>query len=81
MVKNADNHVKAGDWYVLHHWTGKGWEEIWQGKPRTNHLPALVLQIGHMYWLEDLSHGSEELPFIVQKDGNTSFPHYWLLNN
>ena len=81
MVKNADNHVKAGDWYVLHHWTGKGWEEIWQGKPRTNHLPALVLQIGHMYWLEDLSHGSEELPFIVQKDGNISFPHYWLLNN
>ncbi len=80
MIKNADNHVKVNDWYILHHYTTHGWEEIWQGTTKSNHLPTLSLIIGDLYWLEDVSRGNEELPFIVNSDGSVTFPHNWLLN-
>ncbi len=79
MIKNADNHVKPNDFYVLHHYTDNGWEEAWLGIARTNRLPALSLTIGDLYWLEDTSQGSEELPFIISADGSVTFPHSWLL--
>ena len=79
MVKNAENHVKPGILYTLRHWNGSTWEEVWTGHARTNHLPALNLHAGDLYWLEDVVNGAEELPFIVQEDGTVIFPHQWLL--
>lgn len=79
MVKNAENHVKPGVLYTLRHWNGSTWEEVWTGHTRTNHLPALKLHVGDLYWLEDVINGAEELPFIVQEDGSVIFPHQWLL--
>lgn len=79
MVKNAENHVKPGVLYTLRHWNGSTWEEVWTGHTRTNHLPALKLHVGDLYWLEYVINGAEELPFIVQEDGSVIFPHQWLL--
>lgn len=79
MVKHADNHVKANGWYTLHHWTGHGWEDAWTGITTTNHLPALPLDVGGLYWLEDLRGGQEELPFLIRENGSQEFPHEWLL--
>lgn len=79
MVKHADNHVKANGWYTLHHWTDHGWEDAWTGITTTNHLPALPLDIGGLYWLENLRGGQEELPFLIKENGSQEFPHEWLL--
>lgn len=80
VVKNADNHVKTGHWYALHQWTERGWENIWHGRTKTNHLPELELNVGGLYWLSDLSEGTEELPFLLKEDGTVEFPHEYLLN-
>ena len=73
IVKNADNRIKAGDKYCLKQWNADGWQEIWSKTAAGNTLDAGELQVGGLYWLLNLDHGQEEMPFIVNETGEVRF--------
>lgn len=79
MIKNADNHVRDKHFYVLYQWTDNGWIVICQGYANNDNLPILLLKTNTLYWLSDLTEGTEELPFFINKNGEQYFPHSWLL--
>lgn len=81
VVKHADNGVTPGDRYCLMKWGAKGWEYVWQQTAVTNSLDAGCLEAGALYWLDNLSRGREELPFIVCDDGTVKFPHTPILED
>ncbi|MCO5237804.1 MAG: hypothetical protein M9933_16210 [Chitinophagaceae bacterium] len=61
--RNANNGIVAGDTYRLYYYD-KEWKEKGQQMAKYNYLDFDELPTGTIYWLQNLSGGKEELPFI-----------------
>ena len=83
IVMNADNGIRPGDHYVLHQWTGNGWQTIWTGTADSNKLHPGFLYTNTFYWLSNTTRGREELPFFLNETGEQIFPHqrFWEEND
>lgn len=79
MVKNEDNHIRKNHQYVLRMWTAAGWRICNVFQPFSDEIEGVKLKTNQLYWLSDKDAGSEELPFMLNKQGNIEFPHAWLL--
>jgi hypothetical protein len=70
--RTANNAIVAGDTYQLLFHNGQIWEEHDIQEARYNYLEFHDVPSGTLYWLRDLSHGKEELPFFYV-DGKQHF--------
>lgn len=80
MPIHADNGVCPGDVYQLLHWKGSKWEKLGEQTAQYNYLPYQVVK-GDWYWLQNLSKGKEELPFVVDKNGQQQFVYYDIMKD
>lgn len=60
-------------------WTAAGWRICNVFQPFSDEIEGVKLKTNQLYWLSDKDAGSEELPFMLNKQGNIEFPHAWLL--
>ena len=68
-ARNDGNHIIAGDLYELmvydHGWKSLGLKEAIRQEITFDSIPE-----GGLFWLKNLSRGSEELPFMFDAEGN-----------
>lgn len=80
MPIHADNGVVPGDLYQLLHWKDDKWEKLGEKTAQYNYLPYQIVK-GDLYWLQNLSKGKEELPFVVDKKGQQQFVYYDIMKD
>lgn len=73
LARNDGNHIEIGDKYELLVWNN-GWTSVGTQTAHTNELNYKELPLGGLYWLKDLTKGSEELPFMINADGRQMWP-------
>ncbi|MBW7942258.1 MAG: hypothetical protein H3C64_07610 [Candidatus Kuenenia stuttgartiensis] len=62
--RNANNSIVIGDTYQLLYYN-QGWKSLGSQIAKSNFLDFKNVPDNGMYWLRNLSHGKEELPFIM----------------
>lgn len=62
---NAENHIVGGDRYQLMYWEN-GWKDAGVQKAVFNFLEFKEVPLNRIYWLRNLDHGREELPFLYE---------------
>lgn len=80
MPIHADNGIIPGDVYTLLHWKGSRWEDLGRQTAKYNYLSYNIVK-GDLYWLQNLTKGKEELPFIVDEKGEQQFIYYDMMND
>lgn len=73
-VKNAGNAITYGDTYQLYAWARGGWKLLWTRPAIEGEWQAAQLEPGRLYWLHDLTQGTEEMPFTIDGEGRQFFP-------
>ena len=73
--KNADNGIHEGDSYELHCWNN-GWESCGVVKAKYEFVEFENVPGKKLYWLENHSRGTEEMPFVIDGNGNQNFIYY-----
>ncbi len=73
--KNADNGICAGDEYELRYWDG-GWRSCGVIRAEYEYVSFDDVPLGRLYWLENLSQGGEEMPFVIDEQGRQIFVYY-----
>lgn len=62
---NDANKIVTGDTYILYEWNNKNWSELSSTIAKSNFLVFDNLSKGILYWLKDVSHVHEEMPFFI----------------
>lgn len=78
-IKHAGNAITYGDSYQLFVWEEGEWRLQWTRMAAAKGLPAATLETGKIYWLHDLTQGTEEMPFTIDRKGTQHFISAWLL--
>lgn len=73
--KNADNGICAGDEYELRYWDD-GWMSCGTAKAEYEYIEFNNVPHGKLYWLVNLSHGKEEMPFVLDERNRQIFIYY-----
>ena len=68
---NADNGIKAGNIYRLNYWDN-GWKTVAASPAEYEYIEFKGVPVNKLYWLENLTEGKEEMPFVVI-DGKQRF--------
>ena len=80
-IKNANNGISYGDTYQLYEWK----EGNWVLKETTIAMKGLWkkfnLEEGRLYWLHNMTKGTEEMPFYINDKGKQIFPMQEFLYN
>lgn len=63
--KNADNGIHSNEWYQLHFWDKDGWKSAGKVKASYEYVIFHNVPKNKLYWLENLSSGKEEMPFMM----------------
>jgi hypothetical protein len=71
--KNANNGVEVGDSYVLKQWNGKAWTTNSHITANDVYLSFSGLQTKTLYWLQNITKGKEEMPFVIDNHGKQCF--------
>lgn len=69
---NADNGIHGGDWFRLHYWSEDGWKSVETVQAAYEHVVFHDVPKHKLYWLENLTTGKEEMPFVMV-DGKQRF--------
>lgn len=77
--KNADNGVCAGDEYELRYWYD-GWHSCGTVRAKYEHVTFDDVPLGRLYWLENKTQGEEEMPFVLDENGQQQFIYYDLVD-
>lgn len=72
--KNADNGIKPGEKYQLLYWDN-GWQSCGVQTAKYEYLKYTNIPDKGILWLQNLTSGKEELPFII-KNGKQLFFYY-----
>ena len=64
--RNAGNGIQAGDRYLLKYWDN-GWKEFGVLKAEYNFLKFKDVPLNKIYWLQNMDHGVEDLPFVYEE--------------
>lgn len=67
-ARNDGNHIVIGDEYELMVWDN-GWKSIGIKTAEKQEIEFSNVPSSGLYWLKNLSHGIEELPFMMTEDG------------
>lgn len=67
-ARNDGNHIVAGDQYELMVYD-HGWKSLGLKNARRQEITFDSIPEGGLFWLKNLSRGSEELPFMFDADG------------
>lgn len=73
--KNADNGICAGDDYELRYWDN-GWHTCGMTTPEYEYVMFEDVPQGKLYWLINRSRGQEEMPFVLNEQGEQRFVYY-----
>ncbi len=68
---NADNGITSGDTYLLRYWDN-GWRVAGRADARYEYVEFKNVPKNKLYWLDNLTRGKEEMPFVVI-DGEQRF--------
>ncbi|MBO5313869.1 MAG: hypothetical protein J6A70_01105 [Prevotella sp.] len=77
--KNADNGICAGDEYELRYWDD-GWMSCGTAKAEYEYIEFNNVPHGKLYWLVNLSHGKEEMPFVLDEQAQQRFVYYDIMD-
>lgn len=70
--KNANNGINIGDKYLLLYWDKNGWASTEPIVANSNFLEYKKIPSANLFWLKNLTKGTEELPFVI-KDKKQQF--------
>lgn len=76
--KNADNGIHSGDEYELFYWDN-GWHSCGRRKSEYEYVEFDNVPHGRIYWLANKSQGREEMPFVIDENGNQIFIYFDLI--
>lgn len=71
--RNANNMIVPSDQYRFWYYDN-GWQEFATIKAKYNYLHFNNVPAGTLYWLQNIDHGKEELPFFWE-NGRQVFVH------
>lgn len=77
--KNADNGVCAGDEYELRYWDD-GWHSCGMVEAQYEYVEFHEVPKNKLYWLKNKSRGEEEMPFVLDENGQQKFIYYDLVD-
>lgn len=69
---NADNGIHSGELYELRYWDKNGWKSAGRVQADYEYVVFKDVPKNKLYWLENLSSGREEMPFMII-DGKQKF--------
>ncbi|MCT4647257.1 MAG: hypothetical protein N4A74_19870 [Carboxylicivirga sp.] len=71
--RNDGNHIEIGDDYELIIWD-EGWKRFAHKRAKNNFLEFENVPSNGLFWLKNITKGSEELPFIILNNGQQFWP-------
>lgn len=71
--RNANNGIEPGNVYVLRSWKAGRWAEEIRVKAQNHQIRLKGLKTNRLYWLQNITKGKEEMPFVIDQEGRQRF--------